>query len=122
MIRLPEDRGFVELVNEPDIGDRRNPVPTSIVAYYLQSDGKSPMSPAPSDVTFDIDSGGGAGARGARGPAKTVVLNAEPKAEDPSGASRFASKAGPYGLEGLRGTLSAKIEGHDISIAFAESR
>jgi|SRR5271157_1747200 len=53
-IRLPEDKGYVELVNEPIVTDRRNPQPTSIVAYFHQADGKSPMSPSPTDVSFQI--------------------------------------------------------------------
>lgn len=55
-IRLPEDKGYVELVNEPIVTDRRNPQPTSIVAYFFQTDGKSAMSPSPTDVSFQIDS------------------------------------------------------------------
>ena len=36
---------------------------------------------------------------------------AEPKADDPAGAGRFASKPGPYVLDAIRGTLSAKVDG-----------
>jgi hypothetical protein len=122
MIRLPEDKGFVEIVNEPEVSDRRNAPPTSIVAYYLQADGKSPLSPAPSDVSFTIDTGGGRETRGKQGPGPAVPLNAEPKADDPAGAGRFASKPGPYVLDGIRGTLTAKVSGKETSISFAAGR
>jgi hypothetical protein len=122
MIPLPENRGFVELINEPEVSDRRNPQPTSIVAYYLQADGKSPLNPAPTDVSFAIDPGVARGARGKQGSAQSVPLIAEPKSDDPAGAGRFASKPGPYDLTDMRGTLSAKIGGQEISIPFAEAR
>ncbi len=61
MIPLPDSKGFVELLNEPEVSDRRNPEPTSIVAYFLEPDGNAPMSAAPSDVIFIVES---AAARG----------------------------------------------------------
>jgi hypothetical protein len=122
MIRLPEDKGFVELVNEPEVTDRRNPQPTAIVAYYLQTDAKSPLTPAPLDVTFAIGTGGGKGARGKQGSATSIPLDAEAKSADPAGASRFASKPGPYQLSAIRGNLSAKISGQEITTSFEGSR
>ncbi len=123
MIRLPHDKGFVELINEPEIGDRRNPQPTSIVAYFLEADSKSPLSSAPSEVMFSL---GGDEQRGARGGSKaaaqSIPLNAEPKPDDPTGSARFASKPGPYDLDRVRGTLSAKISGLEISTPFSGSR
>jgi hypothetical protein len=121
MIRLPGDKGFVELLNEPEPSDRSRPEPTSIAAYYLQSDGKSPLTPAPTDVKFEID----AGRRNPRvkeAPTGTIPLSAEPKSGDPAGAGHFASKPGPYILDDLRGTLSAKIGGEEIAVSFAERR
>jgi hypothetical protein len=49
-------------------------------------------------------------------------LSAEPKADDPAGASRFGSKTGPYALTAVRGTLKAKINGQDVSTAFIGAR
>jgi hypothetical protein len=122
MIRLPEDKGFVELVNEPEVTDRRNPQPTTIVAYYLQIDAKSPLTPAPLDVSFAIATGGGKGGRGKQGSAKSIPLDADAKSADPAGASRFASKPGPYHLSAIRGNLSAKISGQEITTSFEGSR
>ena len=104
----------MELTNEPEIRDRRSNEATSIVAYYLQSDGKSPLDPPPTDVNFVIELG--------KKTAEPVVLKAEPKSDDPAGAGRFASKPGPYQLSALRGRLNAKIGGQEVSTTFLGSR
>ncbi len=122
MIRLPEDSGFVELVNEPEVSDRRDPEPTAIVAYYLQSDAKSPMTPGPSDVSVALQAGRGKAADGKKAAAGAIPLATEPKPDDPSGGSRFASKPGPYELATIRGTLSAKIGGQEVAVPFGGGR
>ncbi len=120
-LQLPEKKGFVELVNEPEPRDRRSNEPTALVAYFLKIDGKSPLEPAPSDVSFAVDGGGGRGGR-SKSDAQTVPLVAEPKSDDPAGASRFASKPGPYLLDAIRGTLTAKIDGQSTSVTFSGGR
>jgi hypothetical protein len=121
-LQLPEQKGFVELVNEPQPKDRRNTEPTSLVAYFLKSDARTPLDPVPTDVSFAVDSGGGRGTRGSRSAGEAIALTAEPKSDDPAGAGRFASKPGPYQLSNLRGTLSAKIEGQAVSVMVAGGR
>jgi hypothetical protein len=113
-IRLPEDKGFVELTNEPEIALRKKDQITSIVAYFLKIDGKSALEPPPTDVTIVVDR--------AKTGSETIPLAAEPKSDDPAGGSRFASKPGAHHLAMLRGTLKAKIAGQDISIAVSGSR
>ena len=123
MVALPDDKGFVEFINEPEISDRRNPQPTSIVVYFLQSDSKLPLSPAPSEVSFALDSSRGRAAGGrSTAAAQAIPLKAEPKPDDPAGSSRFASQPGAYDLTSVRGTLSAKINGQDISTLFGGAR
>jgi hypothetical protein len=113
-IRLPADKGFVELTNEPPVSGRGSREPTSIVAYFLKTDGTSTLEPAPTDVTIVVD--------GAKKGSETISLAAEPKSDDPAGSSRFASKPGQHQLAALRGTLKAKIAGQDISIPVSGSR
>jgi len=121
--RLPDEKGFVELVNEPVVTDRHNPQPTSIVAYFYQANGKTAMSPSPTDVSFQIDPDARSRQRGkATAGSSTLPLSAEPKADDPAGISRFASKTGSYDLAGVRGTLKAKINSQDVSTAFMGAR
>ena len=83
LISLPDDRGLVELVNEPEVSDRRNPEATAIVAYFLQVDGKSALAPAPEEVNFAIQSAGAGGARSKQNAGDRIRLSAEPKADDP---------------------------------------
>jgi hypothetical protein len=109
-IRLPEDKGFVELVNEPEVSGRGRNETTALVAYFLNSDAKSPLSPAPTDVKFELSVPGK--------KAQPVALAAEPKADDPAGAARFASKSGPYNLAEVRGSLSATVAGQSVSVAY----
>ena len=122
MIRLPEDKGYVELTNEPEVSDRRKPEPTSIVAYYLQIDGKAPLDPSPADVSFAIETAPGKAARGKPVAGERIPLSPQPRSDDPLGAARFASSPGPYDLAAIRGTLTAKIGGQEIASQFAGSR
>jgi hypothetical protein len=115
-IRLPDDKGFVELTNEPEVRGRGGREPTAIVAYFLKPDGVSTMEPAPSDVRLVLAQ------PGKKGSGETIPLSAEPKSDDPTGAGRFASKLGQHHLVTLRGTLSAKIDGQDVSLPVAGSR
>src|SRR5271157_1423421 len=94
--RLPDEKGFVELVNEPVVTDRHNPQPTSIVAYFYQANGKTAMSPSPTDVSFQIDPDARSRQRGkATAGSSTLPLSAEPKADDPAGISRFEPRLAP---------------------------
>jgi hypothetical protein len=121
-LQLPDKKGFVELMNDPKPRDRRSNEPTSLVAYFLKMDAKSPLAPAPTDVTFTIDPPRGGRGRKAASAPEPVALAPEPKADDPAGASRFASKPGPYLLDAIRGTLSAKIDGQEASVNFGGGR
>jgi hypothetical protein len=121
-LALTDNQGFVELINEPEVTERRNPGPTSIVAYFLQTDGKTPLSPLPTDVNFTIETGKGTRPRATESSRTPVLLFPAPKSDQQAGAARFASKPGPYHLLGIRGTLAATISGQVISISYSESR
>jgi hypothetical protein len=113
-IRLPDEKGFVELTNEPEVS-RGSREPTAIVAYFLKLDSASTMEPAPSDVKLVLLT--------ARTKAsETIPLSAEPKSDDPAGGSRFVSKPGAHHLATLRGNLSAKIDGQEVSLPVSGSR
>jgi hypothetical protein len=122
LIPLPDDRGLVELVNEPEVSDRQKPEPTAIVAYFLQIDGKASLAPAPDDVSFTIATAAARGVNTRRESGERIPLSAQLKSDDPLGAARFASKLGQYALSGIRGTLSARISGQEISTTFGGSR
>jgi hypothetical protein len=114
-IRLPDDKGYVELTNEPEVTGRGSREPTAIVAYFLKPDGASTMERAPSDVRLVVTE--------ARTKAtETIPLAAEPKSDDPAGGSRFVSKPGPHHLAVLRGQLNVKIDGQEVSLPVSGSR
>jgi hypothetical protein len=121
-LQLPDKTGYVELVNEPEVKDRRSNEPTALVAYFLKNDARSPLDPPPTDVRFAIDSGGGRESRAKTGSPQVIPLGAEPKSGDPAGAGRFVSKPGPYQLESLRGTLDANIGGQKVSVILPGGR
>jgi hypothetical protein len=114
-LRLPNDKGFVELVNEPAVDSRSRNATTSIVAYFLQANGSSPMNPAPTEVKFSLKAS-------ANKPLEVIPLAAAPKSDDPAGGARFASKTGPYDLAAVRGALQASIDGQSFSIEFMGAR
>lgn len=110
---LPDNLGYAEIVNEPEVTDR-GATPTSIVVYFLQADAKSSLTPVPTDVKVKVD-------RGRRG-SETLALKAEPKAGDAAGASRFASSPGRNELETLRCHLMATAGGKPVNISVSGSR
>lgn len=112
--RLPKNQGFVELVNEPEVVDRRTDPSTAVVAYFLQEDGKSPMTTPPTGVSLRLDQG--------RRKSETLQLQPEPRADDPSGGCRFASKRGPYSLETTRGVFKANLGGETFERELVEGR
>ncbi len=106
---LPDDLGVVEILNEPEVSDHRNPKPTSIVLYFLKDDGKTPLT-SPSNVTMDVNA--------ARGRSEKLALKPDPRTGDPFGSCRFVTPTGPYMLDGLRGQLFARIDGRQVSLPF----
>jgi len=114
IVQLPEEKGLVELVNEPEARDRRSTEPTAVVAYFLRTGGATPLEPAPSDVSVVIEDG--------KKASQTVPLNHDPKSDDAAGSARFISKPGKYQLAGLKGTLNATIGGQQVSAPFSGGR
>jgi hypothetical protein len=107
MIRLPGNRGFVTIKTEtPAVakGSRKKNQPTSIVAFFFQKDGVTPMSPAPTDVVIKL---------GSDGNAMPVALAVDSK--DPN---RFTSSPGLF-PQGLQGTVHLKIDGEDVEESFS---
>jgi hypothetical protein len=111
---LPHESGLVELVNEPEPEGRGQAVATSVVAYFLAPDARTPLAPPPTHVRVQIN-------QGAR-KRSALELNADPRPSDPSGASRFASRTGPFPLSELHGVLTGSLGGSDFRVPLAEVR
>ena len=113
MTALPDDQGWVELLNENEhaVGKART---GSVVAYFFKSDRQTPLDPPPTDVTLKLS--------GAEKGAVTLPLAPAPAAGDPAGAARFASKAGPDTLSDTPGELSGKLAGKAFTLKFRARR
>jgi len=114
---LPEGLGYAEFVNEPPATERGSDPPTALVVYFLQADGKSPLSPPPSEVKARVE------VSGSRQVAtQTLEMKPEPKSDDASGGVRFTSKPGPFQLGNIRGSLSGKAQGKAFKLEIAQGR
>jgi hypothetical protein len=108
MIALPNNRGFVEILTDRGRAARDNPRAqqngkAQVIAYFYEPDGRTKMSPAPTEVKVKI----GTSATGA-----VVSLAPQPKE-----AGMFASDPGTY-PDGFRGEVTAKIGGESTQISF----
>jgi hypothetical protein len=112
LIPLTDNQGYVELVN----GDRLKKgksYETTLVAYLLQPDQKTPSSEAPTSVEVKIGTPTGD---------QVVALKAAPDTADPLGASRFVSKPGPFELNQVGGEVTVQAGGKTLSGKFRGPR
>lgn len=116
-LRLPDDLGYAELVNEPPSGGASSSAPTALVVYFLAADGKAPMATPPSDVKAKVEL-----ASSRRAEQETLDLKPDPRSDDPAGACRFASRTGAYGLGTLRGELTGNAQSHPFKLEIAGGR
>lgn len=99
---LPEQKGFIEIVQEPTGGQSR------LVAYCFSTrDMASALSPVPSSLQFSMDLPGGG--------AQNVAFTAEPKPGDPGGEARFISQPGEFEVDPLLGTVTIAVDGQNLT-------
>ncbi len=94
---IPGTKTVVEVVQKK-VASPREPVDGEVTFYFLQQDGTTPISPAPSSGTLTVGK-------------KTIAL--KPQGDGlatPSGPPLFARSGG------IDGTLSVELEGKSISI------
>jgi hypothetical protein len=109
LIPLPEDRGYVELLNERRERQGRT-FQTTIVAYLLQPDQKTALLAKPSKVSVKLDT--------PRGPATVDLV---PKS-DPIAGPRYVSELGPYELNQRGGEVTVAIDGKALTAPFRGPR
>jgi hypothetical protein len=98
-IALPSDKGFAELMTERSATRTKGAKPTRILAYFYQPDGKTALSPAPTDVKVRLGD-------------SDVKLTPQP---EPAGL--YASEAGQFPDE-LRGDLELSCGGAPLQAPF----
>jgi hypothetical protein len=112
LIPLPENQGFVELLN--DKRERRGRVfLTTVVAYLLQPDQKTALAHKPTQVSVKLDTASGR---------KTLLLVAEPNPGDSLGEVRFTSELGPFELDQRGGEITLAINGKTLTSPFRGPR
>jgi hypothetical protein len=111
MVRLPHDVGLVAIkteVAQPDRAVKAKSKAAKIVAVFFKNDGSTPMTPPPTEVSFELDS-----FRSKTPATKFVTLDA-----DPTTPSRFVSAPGNF-PGGLEGKIRAKIDGQEVEELFS---
>jgi hypothetical protein len=112
LIPLPEEQGYVELLN--DKRERKgNAYLTTIVAYLLQPDQKSSVTEQAKSVTVKL---------GAPPEAKTIAMRHDPDRSDPSGTARFVSELGLFQLNQSGGEIQVVLNGKTLTAPFRGPR
>jgi hypothetical protein len=112
LIPLPEDQGYVELLN--DKRERKYGVfQTNIVAYLLQPDQKTPYSGKATKVSIKLDTPRGA---------ETIALVPKPEPGDPAAGARYVSEFGLYDLAQRGGEIIVAIDGKTLTAPFRGPR
>jgi hypothetical protein len=111
--RLPDDRGYAEIINEPPISASGGTPQTAVVVYFLGTDARTPLESKPTGVKVELDLGR---------RRNTLPLSPSALAGDPSGSNRFVSKTGPYVIADARGLLTTTLDGKTFTLDFSTRR
>jgi hypothetical protein len=111
MFPLPGKAGYFEIRTDTpgsgrSGGGRTKGGASSIIVYFYQPDGKTELSPAPTDVTVRLGSG-----------EQSSLVALAPHPFSGRNAASFSSSPGNY-PRGLRGQLSAKVNGQTVEVPF----
>jgi hypothetical protein len=112
LIPLTDKQVYVELLNG-DRGKKGDAFETTLVAYLLQPDLKTPLSQAPTSVEVKIGTPKGD---------QVVALKAAPDSADPLGSTRFVSAPGPFELNQVGGEVTVQVGGKTLSGPFRGPR
>jgi hypothetical protein len=112
LVPLTDKQAYVELLN----GQREmkgNVAETTLVAFLLQTDMKTPFSETPTSVEVKIGTPKGN---------QVVALKAAPDSADPLGSTRFVSAPGPFELNQVGGEVTVQVGGKTLSGTFRGPR
>ena len=112
LVPLTDKQAYVELLNgkremKGKIAD------TTLVAYLLQPDIKTPFSETPTSVEVKIGTPRGE---------QAVALKPAPDSTDPLGSARFVSTPGPFELNQVGGEVIVQVGGKTLSGKFRGPR
>ncbi len=112
LIPLTDRQAYVELLN----GKREmkgKVAETTIVAYLLQTDMKTPLAETPTSVEIKVGTPKGE---------QVIALRASPDSSDPLGNARFVSSSGPFELNQVGGEVTVQVAGKTLSGTFRGPR
>ena len=97
LVRVPGGKGYVEVVQKK-AGAATAPIAGEVTFYFLQEDGTTPVSPAPSTGTLAVGK-------------RTITLKPEGEGlATPNGQPLFAKTGG------VNGVLSVELDGKPVTI------
>lgn len=112
LIPLTDNQAYLELLN----GNREKKgkaFETTLVAYLLQSDQKTPVSGVPATVVVKMGTPAGE---------QTIALKAAADTSDPVGSARFVSSPGPFELAQTGGEVTVQLGDQTLSGTFRGPR
>lgn len=109
---LTDQQAYVELLNGKGEVKGKS-YQTTLVAYLLQPDRKTPFAEAPTSVEIKIGT--------PRGD-QVVPLKPAPDSSDPQGSARFVSALGPFELNQTGGEVTVQVGGKTLSGKFRGPR
>ncbi len=107
----PARQGGVRPTNRVAAGSRKG-TSARIAIYFLEPDGKSPLTPLPEKVKVLLGMPGTL----ANHYIQPYDLENEPRADDPSASARFASSPFPLPEQRISGRVKAVLGGQEVSI------
>jgi hypothetical protein len=113
LVPLTDKEAYVEILNGKRETKKGKASESTIVAYLLQPDQKTPFSETPKSVQVKIGTPKGE---------QLVSLKAEPDSTDPIGSARFVSAPGPYELNQSGGEVTVQVGGKTLSGTFRGPR
>jgi hypothetical protein len=113
-VALPDAQGYAEVAVEEAPWQGQGEPAAQLVVFFLETDLKTPLAARPTDVSIKLHL--------PKHETEVLILNPEPKADDPAGSARFASAAGPFLIDEPSGLLSATIGSNSFTTAFSSAR
>lgn len=110
IVALPEDQGFVELMDGKAGPSKGRRIERPIVAFLLQADKKTAIESPPQEMVVRLDS---------TKDQKPITLRLQPDANEPAGSARFVSASGPYEVgRGGAGVVEVNLNGKSLKAPF----
>ena len=113
----PAGQSAARSVTRTSAAKHKKGAPTRVAVYFLEPDGKTPLTPLPEKVQALLGLPGTL----SNHYIQPYDLASEPKGDDPAAAARFASPPFPLPEQRVSGRVKAVIEGHEVQFPLVVS-